>query len=97
MLPVIGKFKQRYQLEKLVIVANAGLLSKHNIEELLSKRYEFILGGRIKSERRELKQKILSNVFSDGESIVRGSDEHTELIVSYASLRSTKDEQNRSR
>lgn len=84
MLPVIEKFKHRYQLEKLVIVADAGLLSKNNIEELFNKGYEFILGGRIKSERRELKQKILSHVFSDGESIVMSRDEHTELIVRYA-------------
>ncbi len=97
MLPVIEKFKHKYQLQKLIIVADAGLLSKNNIDELLQKGYEFILGGRIKSEKRELKQKILSYSFTDGESIIMSRDNDTQLIVSYALARSKKDNQNRER
>lgn len=50
MLPVIDGFKKRYGVEQLVIVADSGLLSQNNIEELLHGGHEFILGARIKSE-----------------------------------------------
>lgn len=88
---------QRYELKKLIIVADAGLLSRSNIDILLQKGYEFILGGRIKNESREIKRKILSHTFIDGESIIMPRDANTELIVSYAVSRAKKDHQNRQR
>jgi transposase len=48
LLPVIEAFKSKYQLDKLVFIADAGLLCNDNMEELHSKHYEFILGVRIK-------------------------------------------------
>lgn len=42
MLPVIDKFKAKYKLEKLVIVADSGLMSNSNINDLQEKGYEFI-------------------------------------------------------
>jgi hypothetical protein len=60
MLPVLDSFKEKFNLEKLVIVADSGLLSAQNIKELQEKGYEFILGARIKNEKQELKNKILS-------------------------------------
>jgi transposase len=60
MLPVIEAFKTKYKLEKLVVVADAGLLSNDNIYELQSKQYEYILGARIKNESEKIKKQILS-------------------------------------
>lgn len=50
MLPIIESFKVKYNLDKLVIVADSGLLSNQNISDLRAKGYEFILGARIKNE-----------------------------------------------
>jgi len=44
----------------LIVVADAGLLSKNNIDQLTNHQYEFILGARIKSETKELKSQGLS-------------------------------------
>jgi transposase len=97
MLPVIGAFKKRYGLEKLVIIADAGLLSNDNIEQLISGGYEFILGARIKNETEAIKKQILSLNLNDGQSIVIEKSNGLKLVVSYASARATKDEYNRKR
>jgi transposase len=97
MLPVIEAFKQKYNLDKLIIIADAGLLSKQNIEELISKGYEFILGGRIKNESDQVKQQIHSHQFSKGNSLVIKRSQDVRLIIGYSSTRARKDANNRQR
>lgn len=97
MLPVIEAFKKNYGLEKLVIIADAGLLSNDNIEQLIGGGYEFILGARIKNETEAIKKQILSLDLGDGQSIVIKKSKGLKLVVSYASARATKDEYNRKR
>jgi len=96
-IPVVESFKKKYSIDKLVIIADAGMLSGENITELLKKGYEFILGGRIKNETDKIKNKILTHQFQDGQSIVINRDEETRLIVSYSSSRAKKDARNRQR
>lgn len=97
LIPVVEGFKQKYKLDKLVVIADAGLLSHENISELLKHGYEFILGGRIKNESNALKKEILAHPYKDGHSIVLKRDESTNLIVSFATARARKDERNRQR
>jgi transposase len=97
MLPVIEAFKQKYSSEKLLIIADAGLLSKKNITELKKKGYEFILGGRIKNESEKIKQDVLSQQLKDGQSMVIKRDDEISLIVGYSSSRARKDAHNRNR
>ena len=59
MLPVVEAFNMKYSLDKLLIIADAGLKSKKNIMELSDKEYEFILGEKIKNEFAKIKMKIL--------------------------------------
>ena len=94
MLPVVDAFKAKYKLEKLVIVADSGLLSKSNVEDLQQKGYEFILGARIKSESRSVKEKILALDLSNGESTVIRKGE-LKLIITYSDDRAKKDRYNR--
>jgi len=97
MLPVIDAFKAKYNLGKLVVVADAGLLSKENIRLLEQGGYEYILGARIKTADKNLKEKILSLRLKDGESEALAIDERTKLIVNYSSSRAGKDAHNRER
>jgi transposase len=97
LLPVIDTFCKKYNLEKLVIVADAGLLSNANIELLIENNYQFILGARIKNESRELQRKILSAAFKNGETKVFKRADDTRLIVSYSDKRAAKDSINRER
>ena len=47
-LPVIEKFKARYNLQQIVIIADAGLLSHQNIQALCELNYQFIPGSKNK-------------------------------------------------
>ncbi len=93
-LPIIDRFKRKYKLNKLVIVADSGLLSIKNIEQLQSKDYEFILGARIKNESKTIKNKILALRLKNGESSVIKKG-NLRLIVTYSDKRAGKNKYNR--
>ena len=97
MLPVINAFKEKYQLENLVVIADAGLLSNQNIALLEQGGYEYILGARIKAETDIVKQKILALELKNGESAIIEKNNNTKLIVSYSETRAKKDASNRAR
>jgi transposase len=95
MLPVVDRFKKRFRLDKLVIVADSGLLTQANIDELLKDGYEFILGARIRNESRKVSQKILSLKFKDGQSRLIRKDNGLSLVIHYSASRAAKDAYNR--
>jgi len=97
MLPVIDSFKKKYNLEKLVVIADSGLLSNKNIEELQKKNYEFILGARIKNETEAIKEEILSLKLQNGESCIIEKGKGLKLIIGYSEKRAQKDRFNRER
>jgi len=94
LLPVIDSFKSKYKIEKLTIIADSGLLSQSNINELQAKNYEFILGARIKNQKHTVQQKILNLQLKNGESQLIQADD-LKLIISYSDDRAKKDKYNR--
>jgi len=94
MLPVINEFKAKYKLEQIVIVADSGLLSTSNIDELVAQKYAFILGARIKTETAQIKKKILSLSLKDGQSAILKKGD-LKLIITYSNQRAKKDQYNR--
>lgn len=97
MLPLIEGFKKKYQLSKLVVIADAGLLSKKNVDELIKGGYEFILGARIKQESRTVKSDILSLELEEGQCKMLRLDRGLNLVISYSAKRAAKDAHNRER
>lgn len=97
MLPVIDAFKTKYNLGKLVVMADAGLMSNDNITELQTKSYQYIIGARIKNETRIIQQQILSNQLKNGESAEVIKNENSKIIISYSESRAKKDAANRKR
>lgn len=97
MIPVLEAFKKRYKLNKLVVVADSGLLSKKNVESLQEGGYEFILGARIKQESKTMKKKILGLEFEDGQCKLLTRPDKLRLVVSYSAKRAAKDQYNRER
>ena len=94
LLPIIDSFKSKYKIEKLTIIADSGLLSQSNIDELQTNNYEFILGARIKNQKYTVQQKILNLQLKNGESqLIQTND--LKLIVSYSDDRAKKDRYNR--
>lgn len=97
LLPIIDAFKTKYNLQKLIVVADAGLLSKSNIELLQSKHYEFIIGARIKNETQLLQKQILQQEYKNGSTKIFSKQSGLQLIVSYSDKRAAKDSLNRER
>lgn len=96
-IPMMENIQKKYQLSKPIVVADAGLLSKDNIEKLKQKEFEFILGARIKNETGKIKEQLLKQNFKDGKAIELLKSDGTRLIVSYAANRARKDAHNRKR
>ncbi|WP_300442128.1 IS1634 family transposase, partial [Christiangramia sp.] len=97
LIPFIEKTTAKFNLEKPVIVADAGLLSNSNILALEEKGYQYIIGARLKNEPEKIKKQILAKKLTDGQMIKIPKAEKTRLIVTYANNRAAKDEHNRKR
>jgi len=97
LIPFLEKMSKKFNLDKPVVVADAGLLSNENIKALESNQYEYILGARLKNESDMIKERIINNAFKDGSTISIPKSDNTKLIVNYSSARATKDEYNRRR
>jgi transposase len=86
----------KFNLSKPIIIADSGLLSKSNIEQLKVKGYQYILGARIKNSDSKLSEQILSlNLKEDNATGKIKNARGDNLIVSYSSKRARKDEYNR--
>lgn len=95
MLPVINRFKKRYDIDKLIVVADSGLLTNTNILELCSNGFEFILGARIKNENTAVKNQILDFDYTDSVEQLIIKEDGIRLLVTYSEKRAKKDKHNR--
>ncbi len=97
LIPFIEKIAAKFNLNKPIVVADAGLLTKDNIKSLEEKKYRYIIGARLKNEPEKVKEQILSKQLADGQMMKIEKTGKLRLIVAYASNRAAKDEQNRKR
>lgn len=59
LLPVLHKIRERYQIDKTVIVADAALMNKINLQELDAYDIEYIIAARLKNSKKEVKKLVL--------------------------------------
>jgi transposase len=102
LLPAIKELRRKYQLNKVVFVADSGLFNKDNlegIEQMESDEIEYIVGSRLKSLPQTLKNEILdiSKYTKVNEEYKIGRFVHNGriLIVSYSAKRARKDSHDR--
>ena len=99
----IEKIKNRYKINKVIIVADSGLLSQENIDLLEKEEYDYILGARLKSLTTEWQNKVLfrtdyMRIEKDDDILQITTYEYTvkrTLIVTYSSKRAEKDRRDR--
>jgi transposase len=96
-IPVLQRMEGRFNLDKPVVIADSGLLSKKNILSLEANGYKYILGARPRNESNAIKQKILAFDLKDGDVRVIKKAEKTRLILSRTDKRTAKDAHNRKR
>jgi hypothetical protein len=94
---VLERYIKRFNIDKPIVVADAGLLSKSNIDALCESGYQFILGARIKNESHTVIKSILMLDLADGEVGSIHKNDGTTLYVSNSLKRARKDEKNRER
>ena len=69
LIPIIEKLSKKFNLNKPIVVADAGLLSKANVVALEQQGYGYILGAKIKTESKAIKQKIITTSFTNEDYI----------------------------
>ena len=92
MIPILKGIIDKYKLEKLIVIADAGLLSKNNIKALEEDGMEYILGARVKSLDEATKGKILGMKLKNGDIRVLKLGKGMRMIVSKTEGREKKDE-----
>ena len=95
--PLIRKRFSRFGFDKPIVVADAGLLSKSNIEELTKDGYQYIIGARPKSESDKVKEQILSLGMKYGDVVEIEKGGGVRLVLSCSEKRAKKDAHNRKR
>lgn len=96
LIPILKQAEAKFNIEKPMVIADAGLLTNRNINALITAGYEFILGGRIKNEAEDIKSKILKLNIKESQAKEIAKDSHR-LIVGFSSKRAKKDKFNRER
>lgn len=97
LLPVLEGIKRKYGFNKPIVVADAALLSRDNLENLAREKYQFIIGARIKNESEDIKKEILKKAKSlnDGEGFTLDKLDGIKLIVTFSEKRRKKDAHNK--
>lgn len=56
----IEKLKQKYNIDKIIVVADRGMMNKDNLSEVIDNGFEFIIGERLKNLAESIKQKLIN-------------------------------------
>lgn len=99
LLPMLKQIHKRYRFGRPVVVADAAMLSKNNLEALERAKFPFIVAARLRNESESMQETILSRCqgLGHGESVAIDHEQGHRLIVSYSDQRAKKDRHNRQR
>jgi transposase len=97
LIPFLENMRKKFNLEKPLVIADSGLLSRKNIEALEEKGYSYIIGARLKNESDEIKAKITEENYIDGMLLSIPKSKNKRLVIHYSTKRASKDEYNRKR
>ncbi len=104
----LNDLKSRYQIDKVVVVADRGMLSKNNLEITSSKGYEFIIGERLKNLPKKTQEQLINlknyskewlyNDATGQDVVIRYTTlqhQGKTIIGTYSAKRAAKDKQDR--
>ena len=100
--------KNQYQIDKVIVVADRGMLSKNNLHITTEKGYEFIIGERLKTLPKSIQNALVDLSNYKHEWIYKAGDdepvtikyttlvhEGKTIIATYSASRAKKDKQDR--
>jgi len=83
-IPVITTIRKKYQIKKITVVADAGMLSKDNLSELEKQGIDYIVGARIGNTKLDEIKDIANQLGSTDKKIIRKDAILYEYLVSRA-------------
>lgn len=91
LLPAALEFKRKYKIDNLTVVADAAMISKDNINNLLSYGLNYIVGARLGNLSHKLIQKISSKLKQVDKKSIRLNTPNGYLICDFSLKRFHKD------
>lgn len=92
MLSVLETFSKKNSVAMPIVVADAAMLSKDNIQELATKQMSYIVGGRLANTSPSFIRKVSEGLSGRDGAILRLSTrQHGDMICSYSAQRYRKD------
>jgi hypothetical protein len=97
--PMLKGIQQRYGFGKPVVVADAAMLSRENLDALDGEQYPFIVAARLRNEAQAVQEEILRRCAGllNGQCVEAPHEKGRRLIVAYSDKRARKDAHNRRR
>lgn len=100
LIPLIHKMKTHYQLDRVVCVADRGMLNKDNLEALEAAGAYYVVGAKLKQLSKAKQQKILNKenyhaLGSDEATYMELQDQQRRYVVSWNPKRAAKDQRDR--
>ncbi len=81
MISTIKKLKEKFMIDRIIIVADRGLNTKLNLKELRDNGFDYIVSGRLKQMPRDIQEVVL-----DREGYERIGDEYEYKEINYTNV-----------
>jgi transposase len=96
LLPILKDLKRKYEINKVIFVADSGMLNEDNLALLEEEGFDYIVGARIRNMDKEITKKILNrnNYSGDSDNCVADfmpEANNRRLIINYNAKRAEKD------
>lgn len=92
-IPVILEIRKKYQIDKFMVIADAGMLSRENLRELEKYNIDYVVGARIGSLNINVIQCIAGELNQTDKKIIRRDD----ILFDYSKIRAVKDKSDNDR
>jgi transposase len=100
LIPTIEKMRKRFSIDRMIVVADSGMMNHNNIQALENIGCEYMLGARIKNMKEKEIKKVLDTTqyrrIDDNMSMQEiALNDNLRLIVTYSKERACKDQHDR--
>ena len=90
LITALEKIKKQYKIDKVVFVADAGMLQEKNLALLEENGYEYIISARLKNLSKPWKKEVLSQTFEEEKIKALSFNEQRRLILYHSNERAKK-------
>ena len=101
LIPALKELKAKYEIGRVIFMADAGMLSNDNLKAMEDEGLEYIVGARLKNLPQKLQKQVLNQAnyaeTGEGRRVARFDYRGRKLLVNYSVRRANKDARDRER